>query len=57
MALPRKPVMFDISRYLPDKEFDIIWRYPRDPPIGRPKTQFFEWLKLECQCFLITIDI
>ena len=47
---------FDISRYLTDKYFDIVWGYhpPRDPPNGPPKNQFFEWLKLEFYFFDIS---
>ena len=56
-AQARVLVCFDITRYLTDKYFDIIWRchLPRDPPNGPPKNQFFEWLKLGWQfCFDIS---
>ena len=37
------PVFLDISRYLRDKYFDIIWGYhpPGDPPNGPPQKQIF----------------
>ena len=57
-------VVFDISRYLTDNYFDIVWgcHPPRGPPrepsqMGPPKKQFFEWLKLEFYFFLISVDI
>ena len=30
---------------------------PRGPPNRPPKNQFFEWLNLEFQCFMISADI
>ena len=42
--------VFDISRYLADKYFDIVWRYPRRPP----QNQFFERLNLGCHFFDIS---
>ena len=52
-------VFYDISRYLTDKYFDIVWgcHPPEDPPNGPPKNEFFERLNLECQCFMILADI
>ena len=41
-------MFFDISRYLRDKYFDIVWGC--HPP-GTPKNQFFEWLQLEFYFF------
>ena len=50
---------FDISRYLTDKYFDIVWGC--HPPPGTPQTDpqksIFEWLKLKCYFFLISVDI
>ena len=50
-------VFYDISRYLTDKYFDIVWECypppPRDPPNRIPKNQFFERLNLGCQFILI----
>ena len=50
---------FDISRYLTDKYFDIVWGcHPSRTPQNRaPKNQFFEWLNLEWQYFMILVDI
>ena len=58
-AQARVPVCFDISIYLTDKYFDIVWgcHPPRGPPNGSPKNQFFEWLKLGCQFVLILAEI
>ena len=58
-AQARMLLFFDISRYLTDKYFDIVWgcHPPRTPPNGPPKNQFFEQLNLECQCFMISADI
>ena len=57
-AQARVPVFYDISRYLTDKYFDIVWERQslRGPPNGPRKNQFFEWLNLECQCFMISAD-
>ena len=54
----RMPVCFDISQYLTNKYFDIVWgcHPPRDPQID-PQKSIFEWLKLGCQCFMISGDI
>ena len=43
------PVFYDISRYLTDKYFDIVWgcHPPRDPP----KNQFFLWFNLRVPVF------
>ena len=59
MAQARVPVFYDISRYLTDKYFDIVWEChpPRDPPKWNPKNQFFERLDLGCQFILISGDI
>ena len=59
MAQDKVPVFYDISRYLTDKYFDIVWGcHPLgDPPNGPPKNQFFEWLNLGCQFVLISADI
>ena len=59
MAQLRVPVFFDISRYLTGKYFDIAWgcHLPGTPQIDPPKNQFFELLKLGCQCFMISADI
>ena len=46
MAQLRVPVCFDISRYLTDKDFDIVWGC--HPP-GTPKNYFFERLNLGSQ--------
>ena len=37
------PVFFDISRYLRDNQFDIVWGYhpARDPPQMDPQEQIF----------------
>ena len=44
-------MLFDITRYLTEKYFDIVWGFP--PPRGPPNelltNQFFEQLKLGCQ--------
>ena len=48
-------MFYDISRYLTDKYFDIVWG--ATPPNGPPKNEFFERLNLECQCFMISADI
>ena len=60
----RVPVCFDISRDLIDKYFGIVWGChppppppPRGPSNGPFKYQFFEWLNLPCQCFMISGDI
>ena len=45
---------FDISTYLTDKYFDIVWRC--HPPAD-PQNQFFEQLNFGCQGFLIAVDI
>ena len=47
------PVSFDISRYLTDKYFDIVWgcRSPRDPQMDPPKNQIFEWFNRVPVCF------
>ena len=50
----RVPVCYDISRYLTDKYFDIVWGCP---PPGTSKNQVFEWLNLGCQFALISADI
>ena len=41
-AQTRVLVVFDISRYLTDKYFDIVWgcHHPRDPPNGPLKLNF-----------------
>ena len=60
MAQLRVPVCFDVSRYLTDKYFDIVWgcQPPQGtPPNEPPKNQFFEWLNLGCQCFMMSGDI
>ena len=61
MAQARALLFFDISRYLTDKYFDIVWGCnplpPGIPPNGPPKNQFFEWLKLELYFFLMSVDI
>ena len=59
MAQARVLLFFDISRYLTQKYFDIVWgcHPPGDPSNGPPKNQFFERLNLECQCFMISVDI
>ena len=50
-AQTRVLVVFDISRYLTDKYFDVVWAcHP-------PKNQFFELLKLEFYFLLISADI
>ena len=49
MAQARVPVFYDISRYLTDKYFDIVWGYLRKNSPTRnkpPEIYFFEWLKL-----------
>ena len=48
------PVFFDISKYLEEKYFVVVWGYhlPRRPPQNGPsKNQFFEGLNLRCLCF------
>ena len=48
------PVLFDISGYLKDKYFDIVWGYydPWEPPqINPSKNQFFEPRNFGCQFF------
>ena len=60
MAQARVLVFFDISRYLTEKYFDIVWGcHPLlgDPPTRPLKNQLFEWLKLRYQCFMISTDI
>ena len=59
MAQARVLLGFDISRYLTDNYFDLVWgcHPPGDPPNGPPKNQFFEWFNLGCQCFMISADI
>ena len=59
MAQGRVLLFFDISRYLTDKYFDIVWEChpPRELPQMDSKNQFFERLNLECQCFMISLDI
>ena len=45
---------FDISTYLREKYFNVIWGYLflREPPQNEtPQNQFFERLNLRCQCF------
>ena len=53
MAQARVLLFFDISRYLTDKYFDIVWGAtpPGTPPNGPPKNQFFEWLNLDASLF------
>ena len=48
MAQARVLLCFDISRYLTDKYFDIVWG---GPPNGPFKNQFFERLKVEFYFF------
>ena len=38
----RVPVFYDISRYLTDKYFGVVWgcHQPGDPPNGPPKINF-----------------
>ena len=63
MAQARVPVLFDISGYLTDKYFDIVWGWhlPGDPfkwtPQMEPQKSIFEWLKFEFYFFLISVDI
>ena len=61
MAQARVPVFYDISRYLTDKYFDIIWGAtpfpPGTPPNGPPKINFFELFNLGCRFVLISGDI
>ena len=53
------PVCFDISRYLTEKYFDIVWGAtpPELPQMAPLKNQFFEQLNLGCQFVLISTDI
>ena len=64
MAQLRVPVCYDISRYLTDKYFDIVWALwfggattLGTPQMNPPKNQFFLRLNLGCQSVLITADI
>ena len=66
MAQARALVLFDISRYLTDKYFDIVWGFqtwgfgaaklvpPGTSPNRPHKKQFFKRIKLGCQCFMIS---
>ena len=45
-------MFFDISRYLGNKYFDIVWGATS---MGHPKKLYFERLNLGCHCFLITV--
>ena len=53
MAQLRVRVCFDISRYLTDKYFGVVWGPPNRPP----KNQFFEQLNSGCQSVMISADI
>ena len=58
MTLIKEPVFFDISSYLREKYFYVIWGYhPPQEPKWTPQNQFFARLNLTCQCFLISVDI
>ena len=51
-------MFYDIRRYLTDEHFDVVWgATPRGPPKWTPQNQVFERLNLECQCFMISVDI
>ena len=47
---------YDISKYLSDKYFDIVWGAtpPGTPQIDPPKNQFFERLNLRVPMFYDT---
>ena len=58
MAQARVLLFFDISRYLIDKYFDIVWgATPQGPPQMDPQKSIFERFELGCQCFMISADI
>ena len=59
MAQARVSVFYDISKYLTDKYFDIVWgcHPPETPQMDLPKNQIFERLNLVCQSVLISADI
>ena len=58
MAQFKVQVCYDISRYLTDKYFDIVWgAIPQGPLKWTPKNQFFERLNLRCQSVMILGDI
>ena len=54
------PVHFHIGRYLEaniSTEFGGTNHLAEAPFQMDPQNQSFEWLKLECQCFLLSVDI
>ena len=59
MAQLSVPLFYDNSRYLTDKYSYIVWgcHPPRGPPKWTLKNEFFEGLKLRCQCFMISADL
>ena len=59
MAQGRVLLFFDISTYLTEKYFDVVWdATPRGPPqMDPPKINFFKRLKIEFYFVLMSADI
>ena len=54
-AQARELVLFDISSYLTDKYFDIVWGC--QPPRGPPQKSIFWTAQARALLFLISVDI